>query len=59
MVIRMVVLKAMKQGVGMFMVIPRDACSKVCPYNMKGVWSHSMGDMPRGCFCLLLELCIS
>ena len=32
--------------VGMFMVFPRDAWSKICPYNIKGVWSHSMGDMP-------------
>ena len=23
-----------------------DACSKICPYNIKGVWSHNMGDMP-------------
>ena len=38
--------KAMKQGRNVHGISSSDACSKICPYNIKGVWSHSMGDMP-------------
>ena len=38
--------KAMKQGRNVYGICSCDACSKICPYNIKGVWSHNMGDMP-------------
>ena len=38
--------KAMKQGRNVYGISSCDACSKVCPYNIKRVWSHSMGDIP-------------
>ena len=38
--------KAMKQGRTVYGISSCDACSKICPYNIKGVWSDSMGDMP-------------
>ena len=44
--------------VGMFMVIisSHDACSKILPYNIKGVWSH-LGDMPTRFCVLVANLC--
>ena len=38
--------KAMKQGRNVYGICSCDACSKICPYNIKWVWSHNMGDMP-------------
>ena len=36
----MVLQKAMKQGRNVHGIPPRDACSDVTSYNIKGVWPH-------------------
>ena len=43
--------KAMKQGRNVYGISSCNACSRICPYNIQGVWSHSMGDMPTP-FCV-------
>ena len=43
--------KAMKQGRNVHGISSCDVCSKICPYNIKGVWSKSMGDMPTPFLC--------
>ena len=48
----MVQQKAMKQGRNVYGISSCDACSKICPYNIEGVWSY-LGDMPT--FCMLVE----
>ena len=42
---------AMKQVRNVYGICSCDACSKICPYNIKGVWSHNMSDMPTP-FCV-------